>query len=133
MSECNDNPYLGPRPYERADRPLFFGREREVRELLSLVVARRVVLLYASSGAGKTSLLNAGLLPLLEEEEGFQVFPPARVAGSELPVTVANPFVHNVVENWRASLPWSQSRQHQSRRGQALPKGPASLGCLNSW
>ena len=104
MSERDDNPYIGPRPYERADRPLFFGRDSEVRQLLSLVIAHRVVLLYATSGAGKTSLLNAGLLPLLEEEEGFEVFPPARVAGAPLPDGVTNPFVHNVIENWRRDL-----------------------------
>src|SRR5438046_5598196 len=80
MLELGQNPYIGPRPFERADLPRFFGRDREMRQLLSLVVAHRVVLLYASSGAGKTSLLNAGLLPLLEEEEGFEAFAPARVA-----------------------------------------------------
>jgi WD40 repeat protein len=104
VAEPDENPYVGPRPFERTDRPLFFGRERELRELLSLVVAHRIVLLYATSGAGKTSLLNAGLLPLLEEEEGFEVVPPARVAGVELPSVVENPFVHNVIESWRGAL-----------------------------
>jgi WD40 repeat protein len=74
-----ENPYVGPRPFERGEGAFFFGREREVQELLSLVVAHRVVLLYAASGAGKTSLLNAGLGPLLEQEEGFELLPTARV------------------------------------------------------
>ena len=74
-------PYVGPRPFERKDQALFFGRDREARELLSLVVAHEAVLLYAQSGAGKTSLLNARLIPLLEEK-GFQVLPTARVRGS---------------------------------------------------
>ena len=104
MADGDDNPYVGPRPFERSDRPVFFGRDREIRELLSLVVAHRTVLLYATSGAGKTSLLNAGLLPLLEEEEGFEVFPSARVAGADVPPTVENPFVHNVIESWRTAL-----------------------------
>jgi len=114
MPERDDNPYIGPRPYERADRPLFFGRDREVRELLSLVIAHRVVLLYATSGAGKTSLLNAGLLPVLEEEEGFEVFPPARFAGGDLPPGFANPFVHNIVENWRRGIGGATSVQDAS-------------------
>src|SRR5262245_13908029 len=100
----DDSPYIGPRPYERADRDLFVGRDAEIRQLLSLVIAHRIVLLYATSGAGKTSVLNAGLLPLLEEEEGFQVFPPARVAGAQLPDGSANPFVHGVLANWRRHL-----------------------------
>jgi WD40 repeat protein len=74
-----ENPYVGPRPFERGEGAFFFGREREVQELLSLVVAHRVVLLYAASGAGKTSLLNAGLDPLLAQEEGFELLPTARV------------------------------------------------------
>jgi hypothetical protein len=79
-SSQNRLPYVGPRPFERGDRDLFFGREREANDLLSLIVAHRVLVLYAQSGAGKTSLLNARLIPLLEQE-GFEVFPPARVQG----------------------------------------------------
>jgi hypothetical protein len=74
------NPYVGPRPFEREDRYLFFGRDRETSELLSLVIAHCVLLFYSQSGAGKTSLLNAGLIPLLEEE-GLEVLPLARVRG----------------------------------------------------
>jgi len=71
-------PYVGPRPFEREDSDLFFGRDREIRDLKSLVTAHQVVLFYAQSGAGKTSLLNAGLIPVFEEDE-FEVFPLARV------------------------------------------------------
>jgi hypothetical protein len=46
-----NNPYGGPRPYERADRHNFFGRGREARNLLSLMLAERVLLFYAQSGA----------------------------------------------------------------------------------
>jgi hypothetical protein len=73
------NPYVGPRPFDEEDAPLFFGREAEVRELVSRVVANRVVLFYAASGAGKTSLLNAGAIPLLRDEERFEVLPRARL------------------------------------------------------
>ena len=67
-------PYVGPRPFEKDDRALFFGRDREVSELLSLIIAHDLVLVYAQSGAGKTSLLNAGLIPRLEAE-GIEVLP----------------------------------------------------------
>ena len=58
-----NNPYIGPRPFERSDRDQFFGRTRETRDLLSLIMAERVVLFYAQSGAGKTSLLNTQIVP----------------------------------------------------------------------
>jgi hypothetical protein len=97
------NPYVGPRPFERQDRALFFGRDREASEVLSLVIAHRVLLLYAQSGAGKTSLINAGLIPLLEEE-GFEVLPVARVRGlipkDIEPEEIPNLYVFNTLMSW---------------------------------
>ncbi len=94
-----NNPYVGPRPFERTDRDRFFGRTRETRDLLALIMAERVVLFYAESGAGKTSLLNTQIIPNLEEE-GFYILPLVRV-GSELPpglpaTAVKNIFVFSV-------------------------------------
>ena len=78
--ERSGNPYLGPRPFAKADAYRFFGRPRETADLYSLAAAHRTLLLYAQSGAGKTSLLSAGLIPLLENG-GFDVLPTARVSG----------------------------------------------------
>ena len=71
-----DNPYVGPRAF-RADEP-FFGRERDTNQLLNLVIAERIVLMYSPSGAGKTSLIQAALVPRLLKMK-FQVLPIARV------------------------------------------------------
>lgn len=89
-----NNPYVGPRPYERGDRHNFYGRNREARELRALIVAEREVLFYAQSGAGKTSLLNAMVIPALEEKR-FLVLPVARV-GSDLPPEIEPEAVDNV-------------------------------------
>jgi len=97
------NPYVGPRPFERRDRDIFFGRDRETSELLSLVMAHQVLLLYAQSGAGKTSLLNAGLVPLLEEE-GFEILPLTRVRGlipeDVKPKRISNLYIFNSLMSW---------------------------------
>jgi Novel STAND NTPase 1/HYR domain len=85
-----EDPYVGPRPFERADAGRFFGRKREARDLASLVVAHRVVLLYSASGAGKSSLVNAGVIPLLERK-GLEVLPIVRVAHI-VPGGAGNPF-----------------------------------------
>ena len=98
------NPYIGPRPFADNEREqqLFFGREREGADLLSLVMADRSVLFYAPSGAGKSSLVNARLLPALRAE-GFVVLGRARVGGqlpADLPVTaVANVYVYNLLRD----------------------------------
>jgi hypothetical protein len=77
--QTHNEPYVGPRPFEENDRAVFFGRGHEANELVSLITAHPVVLLYAQSGAGKTSLVKAGLIPLLVDEEEFDVLLPMRV------------------------------------------------------
>ncbi len=85
------NPYTGPRPF-RAGETLY-GRDREARQLLDLLIAERIVLLHSPSGAGKTSLIRAGLIPRLQAE-GFHVLPLARVS-LEPPAGVARPNLLN--------------------------------------
>ena len=103
MAAADHTPYVGPRPFGRDEKDLFFGRDRETRDLCSLVVAHPIVLLYAASGVGKSSLLNAGLIPLLEAR-GCEVLPPARVGG-RIPdaiknTEVNNVYVFNVLSSW---------------------------------
>lgn len=99
-------PYVGPRPFQRIDEALFFGREKEASELLSLIIANPVLLLYARSGAGKTSLINARLFPLLEREE-ITALPVARVqgrvpqAGGSDEAPVENIYVFNALAGWQ--------------------------------
>ena len=80
------NPYVGPETFTQAQGHLFFGREREARDLLSRVLSERLVLFYAQSGAGKSSLLNARLIPSLREV-GYAVLPVTRVEG-DLPAGI---------------------------------------------
>jgi WD40 repeat protein len=56
-------PYRGIAPFRYADHEIFFAREEETRLLTSLVAVYRGVFLYGDSGNGKSSLINAGLLP----------------------------------------------------------------------
>src|SRR3989442_13875 len=75
-AEPVSNPFVGPRPFERGAR--LFGRDRELRVLVDLLLAERVVVMNSPSGAGKTSLIQAGLLDALEAEE-FWVLPVLRI------------------------------------------------------
>ena len=49
------NPYVGPRPFETGQT--LYGREREIAALRYMLTSERIVLLYAPSGAGKSSLV----------------------------------------------------------------------------
>jgi Novel STAND NTPase 1 len=63
-------PFRGIDSFRYIDHPIFFARREQTVELLRRVVIYRGVLLFGESGAGKSSLVNAGLVPLVMEE-GF--------------------------------------------------------------
>jgi hypothetical protein len=63
--------YPGLRSFDKTQVSLFFGREAETAELFNLVSLEKIVVLFSKSGLGKSSLLNAGLSPLLEQN-GFK-------------------------------------------------------------
>lgn len=58
-------PYKGLLEYRLSDAELFFGRERAIRELLQNLGRGPLTVLHSESGAGKTSLLQAGISPRL--------------------------------------------------------------------
>jgi WD40 repeat protein/DNA-binding SARP family transcriptional activator len=58
-------PFKGLAPFTAADAAFFSGRERLVDELLARLVTSTFVGLVGPSGSGKSSLLQAGLLPAL--------------------------------------------------------------------
>ena len=63
--------YPGAQPFadDELSRLVFCGRDRDSQTLLDLVLAHRLVVVYAKSGLGKTSLLQAGLAAPLRDEQ----------------------------------------------------------------
>ena len=62
-----ESPYVGLTFYTEENAAMFFGRDRERTVLISNLRAARLTLLYAPSGAGKSSLLRAGVASKLTE------------------------------------------------------------------
>jgi hypothetical protein len=87
------NPYRGPREFRRGDT--LPNRQREARELTDLVVAERVVLLHSPSGAGKTSLIEAGVVRELFQE-GLYATPRLRFNEPPADKRVRNRYVHSL-------------------------------------
>src|SRR5262245_38091079 len=58
-------PWPGPKPYEEGDWELFFGRDRDVDAITQKLATEQLTVLLGASGSGKTSLIRAGLVPLL--------------------------------------------------------------------
>jgi Flp pilus assembly protein TadD len=73
-----DHPYVGPRPFRRADADRFFGRAEQARKVRSSWLSQRVTVVYGPTGVGKTSLLQAGVIPLLEAEAAIDLPPVGR-------------------------------------------------------
>jgi hypothetical protein len=69
-----DNPWPGLDPFDEADREYFHGRAAESGELLRLVRREPLTVVFGRSGLGKTSLLKAGLFPLLRGEDCLPVY-----------------------------------------------------------
>lgn len=65
-----ENPYVGPRPFRSGE--LFYGREREATGLVNALVSGRIALLHSPSGAGKTSLIQAAVVPAMAQRD-FQI------------------------------------------------------------
>jgi PASTA domain len=117
-------PYVGPRPYSADDRDLFFGREAETAELVSLVIAHRLVLLYSVSGAGKSSLLRAGLIVALETK-GFEVLGPLRFQGAVRPPADApNAYAYAVLSH----IPHVDPASELGDALAGLPRGTDAYG-----
>src|SRR6476469_772150 len=78
------NPFPGLRPYEPDEDHLFFGREKEIDDLLRRLAAVRFLPVIGTSGCGKSSLVRCGLVPALES--GYMVR-----AGSSWRVALTRP------------------------------------------
>lgn len=76
-------PWPGPKPYDEGDWELFFGRDRHVDVISQKLATERLTVLLGASGIGKTSLIRAGLVPLLRNR---RYHPASR--GNEGPVLV---------------------------------------------
>ena len=70
MLQIQNNPWLGLASYQEKDADLFFGREKEIALLCDVIKQNYSTIIYGKSGMGKTSLINAGLIPLLSKD-GF--------------------------------------------------------------
>lgn len=59
------NPFPGLRSYDTEEAYLFFGREKQVNELVTRLQSKHFLAVIGTSGCGKSSLVRAGLLPSL--------------------------------------------------------------------
>ena len=65
--------YPGLRPFDPEDQQYFFGRDEEIQSVCRLLDLDNLTILHSPSGMGKSSLINAGILPALSEIRNWDV------------------------------------------------------------
>ena len=72
--EC---PYQGLKAFEEEEKQFFFGRERVINQIRQKINEKPFIPIIGASGSGKSSVVRAGLIPLLKEREsGWRVLKP---------------------------------------------------------
>jgi tetratricopeptide (TPR) repeat protein len=69
-----DNPWPGLHEFDERGKDFFNGRDQETADLLRLVNDAPLTVLFGASGLGKTSLLLAGLVPILRKQNKLSVY-----------------------------------------------------------
>lgn len=83
ITSVHKSPYKFLSSYEEKDADIFFGRDHDIIVATRKLLSSKLMVLYGKSGFGKTSLIQAGIIPLLIRNGYLPIY--ARCAGD--PVT----------------------------------------------
>ena len=91
--------YPGIKPFTAEQQNVFFGREKEIEDLYRLIKIEQMVVMYGKSGLGKSSLINAGILPKVIDD---QLYAPISIRltawadeSHETPLEIAGQVIKN--------------------------------------
>ena len=65
--------YPGLRPFDEGEENFFFGRDEEIEAVCRMLDLEELVVLHGPSGMGKSSMINAGILPALSNVRRWDV------------------------------------------------------------
>lgn len=82
-------PFPGPAPYQAMSEKDFKGRDRQIGELARRLNEWWIAVLMAPSGAGKTSLVHAGLVPAMRRARLWDLSDGLSKLDARLPVAVS--------------------------------------------
>ncbi|MFC7449487.1 hypothetical protein [Rhodococcus daqingensis] len=103
MQLDRDNPWPGLESFEEDAQAFFFGRDHEIASLRNHVLDAPVTVLYGRSGLGKTSLLQAGLFPVLRERHLLPIYIRFDLKPDAAPLT--DQLHHAVRDSIKADVP----------------------------
>jgi hypothetical protein len=115
-------PFRGLEVFREEDREFFFGREAAAQRLLSRLRDRRFLAVVGLSGVGKSSIVQAGLIPQLRGHSMVALFTPRMDPVEELAFGLLagcrheNIVVNTPVEEWIKRLRTSPGTLHYIAR-----------------
>jgi WD40 repeat protein len=117
----DESPFPGLAAFQEADAGRFFGRTREIAQMVDHVRRRPLLVIAGPSGAGKSSLVRAGVIPSLKRSgEGWDALV---IRPGQRPVAAL------VDLFWQlAGLPGTTSGNSGSAPGEASGGRPVELG-----
>ncbi|MFG3438111.1 tetratricopeptide repeat protein [Nonomuraea sp. NPDC047897] len=128
MAPNTSCPFPGFRPYRSAEEGLFTGRAQESARVAALWRTRALTVLHGPSGIGKSSLLHAGVLPLLRRL-GVDVLPVGGVTAGpifpEAAIPSPNPLARALLRSWMPDTPLPPAGVHRFLRRAGRPGRPA--------
>ena len=84
--------YPGVNPFTTEEQSIFFGREQEVKDLSYVILLDYLTVLHSPQGSGKSSLINAGVIPYLKDKTDFKPivvrFGPSKSGDDTSPVSL---------------------------------------------
>lgn len=117
--EAERDPFVGLRAYDSGKAHLFFGRDREIDELLGLLRDEHLVMVVGDSGSGKSSLVRAGVIPAFR---GGRLSRP----GSEGPEET----IWHTIETRPGNNPFARLADDVRRTGLRVGMGPKAASEL---
>ncbi len=72
-NEQNNYRFPGTRAFKQSESSIFTGRSTDVDKLSQLIAIEKIAVLFGNVGCGKTSLINAGLIPKIESERNSEL------------------------------------------------------------
>lgn len=93
-----NNPYVGLAFYKEDQGNMFFGRDKEIKEVFKLLHYNNLIVIIGNSGSGKSSFVHAGILNFLKNEESWNsvVCSPGNAPFLNLEIALHN-------SNWNSS------------------------------
>ena len=96
-----DPPYIGLIPFAEKDAGYFFGRKSDIEIAATNLRAASLTVFYGASGVGKSSLLNAGVAPYLQNISTGSILPGEP---PEFILVVVREWANNPLESLRIRI-----------------------------